>query len=80
MATRVKVSSKNHIAVPAEVRKQLDIKAGDHLLVEVDDGHIVLLKEPEDWVEYTSGLFRDVWADVDVDEYIRQEREAWREG
>ena len=35
MAVRVKVRKKHHIAVPSAVRKQLGIKSGDQLLVEL---------------------------------------------
>ena len=38
MAVRVKVSKKHQIAVPAEVRKQLGIRSGDELLVELRGG------------------------------------------
>ncbi|MDP8922336.1 MAG: AbrB/MazE/SpoVT family DNA-binding domain-containing protein [Chloroflexota bacterium] len=78
MALRVRVSSKHQIAVPASARKQLEIKAGDHLLVEVRDGHIVLVPEPRDYAEHLRGLHRDVWQGVDPGEYVRREREAWR--
>jgi AbrB family looped-hinge helix DNA binding protein len=40
MTTQVKVSSKHQIAVPASVRRMLSIKAGDYLLVEVEDGSL----------------------------------------
>ena len=36
----VKVSSKFQIALPARVRKQLEIKQGDRLLVDVRGDHI----------------------------------------
>ena len=77
MAIRVKVSSKNQIAIPAEARKELGIKPGDHLLVTIRDGLMYLMREPDDWVEETRGLGREVWAGVDVEEYINQERDAW---
>lgn len=77
MVARVKVSSRNQIAVPAEVRKQLGIEPGDHLLIDVRDGWMVVMREPDDWVEYTRGLGREVWEDIDVEEYINQERDAW---
>ena len=78
MAVRVKVSKKNQIAVPAEVRKQLGIKSGDNLLVEVHGNYVVLLPEPADYPQRLRGLHREVWEDVEPQEYVRQEREAWR--
>ena len=78
MTTRVKVSNRFQIAVPAEVRKKLHIKQGDHLLVDVRNGSAVLLPEPENYADYLRGLHRDVWEGVEPQEYVRQEREAWQ--
>ena len=77
MATRVKVSSRYQIAVPAEARKKLRINRGDNLLVEIRDGSILLLPEPGDYSRHLRGLHRDVWQGVDAQEYVRHEREAW---
>jgi AbrB family looped-hinge helix DNA binding protein len=78
MATRVKVSNRYQIAVPAEVRKKLGISRGDHLLVDVRDNVIVLLPEPRDYAQYLRGLHREVWEGVDPQKYVEQEREAWQ--
>jgi antitoxin PrlF len=78
VATRVKVSNRYQIAVPAEARKKLRIQRGDHLLVDIRSGSIVLLPEPADYSEHLRGLHREVWAGVQPDEYVRQEREAWQ--
>lgn len=79
MAVRVKVSNKFQIAVPAVIRRKLQIKSGDSLLVEVRDGHIVLVPEPRDYSQHLRGLHREVWHDVEPQEYVRREREAWQE-
>jgi AbrB family looped-hinge helix DNA binding protein len=76
-AITVKVSSRNQIAVPRVAREKLHIRSGDRLLVDVQDGVLVLIPQPEDYVAHMAGLHRDVWAGVDTDEYIDQEREAW---
>jgi antitoxin PrlF len=76
MALRVKVSKKHQIAVTSEVRKQLGIRSGDELLVELRDGHAVLLPEPRDYSQRPRGLHREVWAGVEAQEYVRQERDA----
>jgi AbrB family looped-hinge helix DNA binding protein len=77
VALRVKVSSKHQIAVPSAVRKRLGIEAGDHLLVEVQDGAIVLVPEPADPVSELKGLGRDVWGGIDAQEYVDRERGEW---
>ncbi|RME49177.1 MAG: AbrB/MazE/SpoVT family DNA-binding domain-containing protein [Chloroflexi bacterium] len=75
--TTVKVSSRNQIALPSEARKQLHIRPGDRLLVDVQDGVLVLTPLPDDYADYMAGLHRDVWQDIDADEYIGGERDAW---
>src|SRR5215216_6613417 len=78
MAILVKVSKKHQIAVPSAVRKQLGIKSGDELIVELRDGYAVLLPEPQDYSQRLRGLHREIWEGVEPQEYVRQEREAWQ--
>ncbi len=78
MPQTVKVSSRNQIALPSEARKKLGIKPGDRLLVDVQDGVLVLIPQPEDYVAAMAGLHREVWEGVDTDAYIDEERDAWQ--
>lgn len=73
----VKVSSRNQIALPSAVRKQLNIQAGDRLLVDVQGDVIVLLPKPENYVTYMAGLHKEVWRDVDPATYLNEERAVW---
>lgn len=75
--TSVKVSSKYQIAVPQMARKKLNIKQGDRLLVDVQDGVIVLIPQPKRYTEYLQGLHGDIWKGVDVQKYLNGERDAW---
>ena len=77
MTLQVRVSSKHQIAVPATVRRQLSIDAGDNLLVEVHDGVIFLIPKSDDPVEELRGLGREIWADIDAQDYVTGEREGW---
>lgn len=74
MGGKVKISSKNQIAVPAEVRKKLGVGPGDYLIVEVRDGCAYLMPEPKNWAQSLAGLHKEIWEGVDVAEYIRGER------
>ncbi len=76
MPQTVKVSSRNQIALPSEARKKLGIRPGDRLLVEVQDGVLVLIPQPEDYVAAMAGLHREVWEGLDTDAYLNQERDA----
>ena len=78
MAVRIKVGEDHRIAIPDAVRKQLRIEPGNHLLAEVRDGSLILVPEPSDYARRLRGLHREVWADIDPDDYVRHEREAWQ--
>jgi AbrB family looped-hinge helix DNA binding protein len=75
--TSVKVSAKYQIAVPQIARKKLNIKKGDRLLVDVQDGIIVLIPQPKRYTDYLQGLHSEIWKDIDVQNYLKGERDAW---
>lgn len=75
--TSVKVSSRYQIAVPRVARERLNIQSGDRLLVDVQDGLLILLPEPRDYSAHLAGLHREVWANLDTTAYLREERDAW---
>ncbi len=77
MPISVKVSSKYQIAVPQIARKKLNIKQGDRLLVDVQDGVIVLIPQPRRYSAYLQGLHGEIWKGVDIEKYLDGERHAW---
>lgn len=78
MVLRAKVRSDSAISIPDDAMRKLQIAPGSNLLIDVRDGYLLLLPEPEDYVEHLHGLHREVWEGIDPDEYVRQEREAWQ--
>ncbi len=75
----VKVSSRNQIAIPGAARKALGIQAGDRLLVDIQDGVIVLIPKPSDYTTHMAGLYKEIWERQDSDRYLTDEREAWQD-
>ena len=73
----VKVSSRYQVSVPRIARERLHIESGDRLLVDVQDGVLILIPQPEDYVKHMAGRHQEVWADVDTATYLNEEREAW---
>ena len=69
--TSVKVSAKYQIAVPQIARKKLNIKKGDRLIVDVQDGVIVLIPQPKRYTEYLQGLHGEIWKGIDIEKYLR---------
>jgi AbrB family looped-hinge helix DNA binding protein len=74
----VKVSSRYQISVPRIARERLNIQSGDRLQVDVQDGLLILIPQPQDYVAHLAGLYREVWADLDTTAYLNEEREAWK--
>ena len=73
----VKVSGRYQIALPSIARRHLNIQAGDRLLVDIQDGLLILLPQPQDYVAHMTGLHREVWEGMDTTQYINEERDAW---
>lgn len=73
----VKVSSRYQISLPSHARNTLGIEAGDRLIVMVQDGLLILLPQPDDYVEYMAGLHREIWQGIDTAAYLNEERAAW---
>lgn len=73
----VKVSSRFQIALPSLARRELNIRAGDRLLVDIQDGLLILVPEPANYASHLAGLHRDVWQGLDTDVYLHEERTAW---
>jgi len=77
MAATVKVSSKNQIALPADVRRQLAIEPGDRLEVSVEDNRIVLERMPVDPLERLLNIAPEIWKGIDTQAYIDELRNEW---
>lgn len=75
--TTVKVSKRYQIAVPALARQLLNIQSGDRLLVDIQDGMMVLIPRPENYTEALAGLHQEIWQNEDAQKYIDEERDAW---
>ena len=77
----VTVSSKNQITIPVAILREVGINPGDRMAAAVIDGDIVLMREPENWVQYLQGSMKGVYGGTreSIDRYVRGERESWYE-
>jgi AbrB family looped-hinge helix DNA binding protein len=73
----IKINSRNKISIPKSVCKQLNIKVGDVFLLDVQDNVIVLIPQIKSYTKHLQGLHSEIWKDIDVEEYITNERNAW---
>ena len=74
----IKVNSRYQITIPQKARKKLNIKKGDRLLVDVQDGVLVLIPEPRGYTSHLQGLHSEIWKGVDIQKYINEERSSWK--
>ncbi len=75
-----KVSHKFQVVIPKEVRETLGISKGDILQVYEKDHEIVMKKvkvtKPVS-LKNLKGLGKEVWEYIDIEEYIKKERDSW---
>jgi AbrB family looped-hinge helix DNA binding protein len=70
----VRISTKNQIVVPREVREALDLKADDRLLLVVRGDRAILLPKPKKYSRAVIGMGNGVYPSG----YLKDERDAWR--
>ena len=78
MKTMITVSSKYQIVIPREAREKLNLKAGDKLIIKADNEKIIIYPQPKSYAKYALGLGKEIWQDIDATEYVKKERETWR--
>ena len=78
MKNMVKVSSKFQIVIPLEVRKKIDLKSGDRLIIKANNEKITIYPQPKNYAKYSLGLGKEIWQSIDATEYVRKERETWK--
>lgn len=70
----VKLSSKNQIVIPREIRDALRIKAGDRLLVVRRGDGVILLPKPKQYSKSIAGMASGLYPP----DYLKRERESWQ--
>jgi AbrB family looped-hinge helix DNA binding protein len=73
----VNLRPKNQITLPADIVKQLDIKPGDRLIVEVDKEHperVQLRAVRRSYAGILEGMFGSPEEEL---AYVQEERAAW---
>jgi AbrB family looped-hinge helix DNA binding protein len=73
------ISSKYQITLPARLVRELGLKPGDQLAVELRPGTLVLHPRPKDWLSYTAGSMPGYYGKTkeEIDEYLREVRGSW---
>ena len=73
------ISSKYQITLPARLVRELGLKPGDKLAVELGEGRLILHPRPKDWLSYTAGSMPDYYGKTkeEIDAYLREVRGFW---
>ncbi len=79
--SKTTISSKNQITLPARLLREIGLKPGDQLAVELDGLRLILHPRPKDWVSYTAGSMPGYYGKTkeEVDAYIEELRGEWGE-
>jgi len=72
-----KLTEKYQITIPAAVRQQLGLKAGDAVYLALEGGQVVLRGVQGGWTESSRGLGAEMWRQVGGAEAIERERDSW---
>ena len=75
-----KVSHKFQVVIPKEIRELLCITKGDTLEVYGKNHEVIMKKlEPRKSISLRDlkGLGKEIWKNVDVEDYIKKERDSW---
>ncbi len=73
------LSSKYQITLPARLVRELGLKPGDKLAVELVEGRLVLHPRPKDWLSYVAGSMPGYYGKTkeEIDAYLREVRGDW---
>ena len=72
----VQVGSRYRISLPRTACERLSISPGDRLLVNIQDGLLILVLQLLDYAAHLAGLHREVWAGLNTAVYLAEERKA----
>jgi len=70
-----KISSKNQVVIPKDVREALRLTANSDVLFVLDGDRVTLRHRPASFTDTLRGLHDDLWPDPDA--WLEAERAAW---
>jgi bifunctional DNA-binding transcriptional regulator/antitoxin component of YhaV-PrlF toxin-antitoxin module len=74
-----KLNEDRSIKIPEEILKRAGFKPGIEIiwLYDEDTSQILLMEKPKNFAKTMKGLGKELWQDVDINTYIKEERESW---
>ena len=76
-----KISKRNQTVVPSKIRKLLNLRQGERIVWKVvlvrGAPKVLIDKLPKDIVSYARGLGKELWEDVNIEDYVKSLRKEW---
>ena len=74
-----KLNKDRSVKIPEEILRKAGLKPGTEIIWLYDEGtgQILLMEKPDSFAKAMKGLGKEVWKDIDVNEYVKEERKSW---
>jgi len=77
MQVAVKLGNRSQLIIPKKIRERLGLGPGKEVLLKTVGNTIVVKPRPENYTQYMCGLGKDIWVDIEPNDYVKGEREEW---
>jgi antitoxin PrlF len=79
MTITATLTDKYQITIPSDIRKRLGMRKGDRLVLEVEEGKVVMRRLDKSLAAHCAGLGKEVWDSLGgADVYLDKERATWK--
>jgi bifunctional DNA-binding transcriptional regulator/antitoxin component of YhaV-PrlF toxin-antitoxin module len=74
-----KLNKDRSVKIPEEILRKAGLKPGTEIIWLYDEGtgQILLMEKPDSFAKAMKGLGKEVWQDIDINEYVKEERKSW---
>lgn len=74
-----KLNEDRSLKIPEEILKKAGLKPGAEIiwLYDEETRQILLMEKPDSFAKVMRGLGKELWNNIDTNEYIKEERESW---
>ncbi len=79
MSIIVRPGREHTIALPEELMLKMHFAADEEILVQVEEDRLVLSKKTGSYTENLRGLHKEVWENVDTEDFLKKERQSWND-
>lgn len=77
MNTIVRLSSEHTITLPEELVKKMHFATDDEIIVQIEEDKLILSKKTDNYTDRLRGLHKEVWDNIDSEEFLIKERQSW---